>query len=92
MIHRLPSFLAHNPMGITRGSKAPITIDLFTLVGMVVLHHATDAAIVDADAATIRRLEADGKLFELAPPAPPRRRTIGFGVAPANTAAPAAVS
>ena len=33
---------------------------------MVVLHHATDAAIVDADAATIRRLEADGKLFELA--------------------------
>ena len=93
MIHRLPSFLAHNPMGFTRGSKAPITIDLFTLVGMVVLHHATDAAIVDADAATIRRLEADGKLFELAPPAPPpRRRTIGFGVAPANTAAPAAVS
>lgn len=46
------------------GSKVELTVDLFTTLGSVFLMHE-DAEVMAADLETIRKLEADGALFEM---------------------------
>ena len=90
-IRELESFLDLNPMGLHLGAEIAPTVDLYTLVGMVVLCHALPEVLA-RDVATIRTLEATGALCELeagdrSPPRGPppilavRRRKIGFAAA-----------
>ena len=90
----LTSFVDLNPMGVEIGARVEATVDLATLIGMVVLAHPSPD-IVASDVATVRALEASGGLLELSSAAeaeeaeaasrPPaglgavRRRKIGFG-------------
>ena len=84
-LRTLPSFISLNPMGVAIGSDVEVTSDLATLIGMVVLSHASEA-VVAADVATVRELEAHGRLVELARDydtkstlGAVRRRKVGFG-------------
>merc|ERR1711933_61691 len=60
-IRRLPSFVSLNS-GLDVGSKVPVTIDLFSAAGTVVLAHQ-DPCIVQEDLRTIREMESTNSLF-----------------------------
>ena len=79
---------------VRRGARLERTVDLFSVAGMVILIHA-DANVVAADLQTIRRLEADGCLWEVEATrsqagAAVRRRAVPFGAAAAVPAPPPA--
>jgi len=60
-IRRLPSFVSLNS-GLDVGSEVPVTIDLFSAAGTVVLAHQ-DPCIVQEDLRTIREMESTNSLF-----------------------------
>lgn len=60
-IRKLPSFVSLNS-GLDVGSEVPVTIDLFSAGGTVVLAHQ-DPCIVQEDLRTIREMERTNSLF-----------------------------
>ena len=50
---------------ISIGEELELTIDLFTCAGAIILCHPSNEQVSE-DEATIRRMELDGSLFQLA--------------------------
>ena len=62
-IKALPSFVSISE-SVVVGKPVKLTVDLFDCAGLVVLVH-DDAKAIEADLATIRKLEEDCELFEV---------------------------